>query len=169
LVNWGLAIENNKEKSKATIFGIVPALNKALTDSRLQVFQPLVGRSQMKKGANMPTHKERRRHPRVHIDWPVVIHRMDRTSAAVATDISARGALIRTHKPLLPKERFELFILVPDREAIKLKSAVIWLHVDCSEKDILPCGVGIRFTGVSRPDREFLTSWIKSQLTVSTS
>ena len=148
------------------MFGIVPALKKGLTDFRLDVFQSLVGRSQMKKGTPMPTHKERRRHPRVHIDWPVVIQRHDRTAAAVAADISARGALIRTHKALLPKERFELFILVPDREAIKLKSAVIWLHVDCSERDILPCGVGIRFTRVSRPDREFLTSWIKSQLGV---
>jgi hypothetical protein len=142
---------------------------KAPADSRLEAFQPPVGSSQMEKGAEMPVPRERRRHPRVHIDWPVVIHRKDRTSAAVATDISARGALIRTHKPLLPNERFELFILVPDREAIRLKSAVIWLHVDCSEKDILPCGVGIRFTGVSRPDREFLRSWIKSQLRVSTS
>jgi len=116
----------------------------------------------------MPIHKERRRHPRVLIDWPVVIQRQDRTSAAVAADISARGALIRTHKALLPKEKFELFILVPDREVMKLKSAVMWLHTDYSEKDILPCGVGIRFTRVSKPDREFLASWIKSQLEVRT-
>jgi hypothetical protein len=115
----------------------------------------------------MRMHKERRRHPRVHIDWPVVIQRRDRTSAAVAADISVRGALIRTHKPLILKERFQLFLLVPDREAIRLKSAVIWSHGDCYERDILPCGVGIRFTGVSKPDREFLTSWIKSQLGVA--
>jgi hypothetical protein len=114
----------------------------------------------------MATHQERRRHPRVHIDWPVVIQRQDRNTEAVAADISVRGALLRTHKALLPKERFALFILAPDREAMKLESAVIWLQVDCSEKDILPCGVGIRFTRVSKPDREFLTSWIETQLGV---
>ena len=118
----------------------------------------------MKKLATVPIQKERRRHPRVRIDWPVVIQRKDRATVGVATDVSATGALIRTDKPPLPQERLQLYILAPEREAIKVKSAVSWSQVDFCQNDCYPSGVGIRFIGVSKPDREFLTRWIKSQL-----
>ena len=125
-------------------------------------------RTQMKRLANVPIRQERRRHPRVRIDWPVVIQRKDRATAGVATDISASGALIRTDKPPLPQESLQLFILAPEREAIKVKSAVSWSQVDFCQDDFYPSGVGIRFTGVSRLDRAFLASWIKSQIETST-
>jgi hypothetical protein len=122
----------------------------------------------MKRLANAPIRKERRRHPRVRIDWPVVIQRKDRATAGVATDISATGALIRTDKAPVPQESLQLFILVPEREAIKVKSAVSWSQVDFCQNDFYPSGVGIRFTGVSKPDRAFLADWIKSRLEAGT-
>ena len=122
----------------------------------------------MKKLAKVSMRKERRRHPRVRITWPVVIQREDRATVGVATDISATGALVRTDKPPLPEESLELFILAPDREAIRVKSAVRWSQVDFCQDDFYPSGVGIRFTGVSRLDRAFLASWIKSQIETST-
>jgi len=122
----------------------------------------------MKKFANMPIRKERRRQPRVHIAWPVVIQRKDRAAAGVATDISTRGARIRIDRPLFTEERLKVFIVAPDREPIEVKSAVSWSQVDFCQNDIFPCGVGIRFTEVSEPDRAFLTGWIESQLGVST-
>ena len=122
----------------------------------------------MKSLANVPIRKERRRHPRVRIDWPVVIQRKDGATAGVATDISASGVLIRTDKPPLPQESLQLFILAPEREAIKVKSAVSWSQVDFCQNDFYSSGVGIRFTGVSRSDRAFLTGWIKSRLEAST-
>ena len=122
----------------------------------------------MKKLATASIQKERRRHPRVRIDWPVVIQRKDRATVGVATDVSATGALIRTDKPPLPQEGLQVFILVPEREAIKVKSTVSWSQVDFCQNDCYPSGVGIRFTGGSKPDRAFLSSWIKSQLEAST-
>jgi PilZ domain len=121
----------------------------------------------MKRLTNLPMRKERRRHPRVRIDWPVVIQREDRATAGVATDISASGLLIRTDKPPLPQERLQLFILVPEREAIKVKSAVSWSQADFCQNDFYPSGVGVRFTRVSRPDRAFLTDWIHGRLDAS--
>jgi len=122
----------------------------------------------MKRPASVSTRKERRRHPRVRITWPVVIQREDRATIGVATDISATGALVRTDNPMLPQESLEVFILAPEREAIRVKSAVRWSQVDFCQDDLYPSGVGIRFTGVSRPDRAFLTGWIKSQIETST-
>ena len=150
------------------MFGIDPALNSRQQISVLKHSNLWCGRTQMKRLAKVPIQKERRRHPRVRIDWPVVIQRKDRATAGVATDISATGALIRTDKPPLPQESLQLFILAPEREAIKVKSAVIWSQVDFCQNDSYPSGVGIRFIGVSKPDRAFLTSWIESQLEAST-
>jgi hypothetical protein len=122
----------------------------------------------VEKIANVPIQKERRQHPRVRVEWPVVIQRKDRASAGVATNISATGALIRTDKPPLPDESLQLFIIAPEREAFRIRSAVSWSQLDFCQNDFYPSGVGIRFTGVSRSDREFLTSWIESQLEIST-
>jgi hypothetical protein len=150
------------------MFGIDPALESGVQISVLNCFNLWCGRTQMEKIANASNQKERRQHPRVRVEWPVVIQRKDRASAGVATNISSEGALIRTDRPPLPKEKLQLFVLAPEREAIRIKSAVSWSQVDFCQNDFYPSGVGIRFTGLSRSDREFLMSWIKSQLATRT-
>ena len=58
------------------------------------------------------------------------------------------------------KERSKLFIIVPNSKSLSVYFEVVWLRVDCSKADILPCGMGIRFTRVLRTDRQYLTEII---------
>jgi len=76
------------------------------------------------------------------------------------TDISLGGAFIRSDKPLIPKERSKLLIIVPNRKTLGVFYEVVWLRVDCSVNTIPPCGMGIRFYRVCRTDREFLHSFL---------
>jgi len=108
----------------------------------------------------MPNRKERRRYPRVRVNWPVVIQERGGAREAELRDISLGGAFIRSDKPLNPKERSKLFIIVPNRKTFTVYFEVVWLRVDCSGGDILPCGMGIRFTRVPRTDRQYLTEVI---------
>jgi hypothetical protein len=108
----------------------------------------------------MPILKDSRRYPRIPVDWPVVIQKRDGARDADLTDISLKGAFIRSDKPLKPKERSKLFIIVPNRKTFRVYFEVVWLRVDCSENRISPCGMGIRFTRVSSTDRQFLSSFL---------
>ena len=113
-----------------------------------------------KKVPAAPVLKDRRRYPRVRANWPVVILESDRAREGELREISLGGAFIRSGKPLNPKERSKLFIIVPNRKTLEVYFEVVWLRVDCSGGDILPCGMGIRFTRVPRTDRQYLTEVI---------
>jgi hypothetical protein len=109
-----------------------------------------------------PISKDRRRYPRVRANWPVVILESSGAREAELRDISLGGAFIRSDKPLNPKERSKLYIIVPDRKTFTVYFEVVWLRVDCSVSEVPPCGMGIRFTRVFRTDRQYLTEIISS-------
>jgi hypothetical protein len=108
--------------------------------------------------------KERRKHSRVPADWPALILNHIGGSLGEENNISIRGALICFQRPLRPKERYRLFIMVPDRQPLSLRAEVSWLDVSCSAKTIFPCSHGIRFTIVARADRKVLESAILSHV-----
>jgi hypothetical protein len=112
----------------------------------------------------MTSQEERRRHPRVVIDWPVVI--MTKRGAAVgkARNISARGALIRSEAPLRPKDRSRLFLVPPDRLAFRVSFEVAWLATEGSAKRASDCSMGVRFIRMARSDGEFVLNFVQHYL-----
>jgi len=104
--------------------------------------------------------KERRRYPRVAVSWPAVVQHTYGGMVAEMENIGANGAFIRCEKPLRPKERFKLHIVAPNHVAISASAEVAWLHVFCSEDDVPPCGMGIRFTRASRTVRQFIQGFV---------
>jgi hypothetical protein len=112
----------------------------------------------------MPITKERRKHSRVPVDWPVIILSDTGGSLGEVNNISIRGALIRLQKPLRKNERYRLFIMVPDHRPLNLRVEVSWLDVYCAAGAIFPCSHGIRFTRVARADREVLERAIPSHV-----
>lgn len=108
--------------------------------------------------------RERRRDPRIHIDWVAVVRDTTGSSVAELEDISARGAFIRCEKPLRPKERFKLQVVVPNRHPLSANAEVAWLHVCCDDKELPPCGMGVRFTRIPRADRQFIHDLIAKNL-----
>ena len=105
---------------------------------------------------------ERRKHSRVNVDWPVLILNHTGGSLGEVSNISVRGALVCFHRPLSHKERYRLFIMVPNNRPLSLRAEVSWLDVSCSATTIFPCSHGIRFTRVARADREILESAMSS-------
>ena len=104
--------------------------------------------------------RERRRHSRVPVDWPVVVHYTSGGIVAEMENIGANGAFIRCDKALRPKESFKLHILAPNRGTLSARAEVAWLQVQCSEKDVPPCGMGVRFTRAPRTVRQFIQGFI---------
>jgi Tfp pilus assembly protein PilZ len=76
-------------------------------------------------------------------------------------NIGTNGAFIRCDKPLRPKERFKLLIVAPNHSPLSASAEVAWLKVVCSDKDLPPCGMGIRFIRVSSTVRQFIRALLR--------
>jgi hypothetical protein len=107
--------------------------------------------------------KERRRDPRIRVDWPVVVRMKNGITVGEARNISARGALIQTEEPLCAKEKFRLFLVPPDRLAFRVTAEVAWLKVKRSAQDFSNCLMGIRFTRVSKGDNQFVLDFLHAR------
>ena len=104
--------------------------------------------------------RERRRYRRVPVDWPAVVKHTQGGIVAEMENIGANGALIRCEKPLRPKERFMLHIMAPNHSTLSARAEVAWLQVQCDQKDIPPCGMGVRFTRASGSVRQFIKYFV---------
>jgi len=104
--------------------------------------------------------RERRRDNRASIEWAALVRDTTGIIVAEIKNISRSGAFIRCDVPLEPRKRFKLHILVPNHSPLKANAEVAWLSVKCTEGGIPPCGMGIRFTRVSKSDREFINGCI---------
>jgi len=112
----------------------------------------------------MTSGNERRRHPRVPVDWPVVVRMKDRTALGEARNISARGALFQTERPLHPKEKFRAFMVPANRQAFRVTFEVAWVKARASGRRMCTYIIGIRFTRLLKGDSQFLLNFIRTQL-----
>ena len=103
---------------------------------------------------------DRRQHRRIPVDWAALVRHTNGGIVAQMENVSISGAFVRCEKVLKPKEKLKLHIIAPNHSPLSASAEVIWLHVHCLENDIPPCGMGLRFTRVSRTDRKFLRSVI---------
>ena len=107
-----------------------------------------------------PIVTERRLNSRAEVRWPVVLLTSLGATVAETKNIGASGAFILCRAQLRPKEKVKIFVMAPNRNSINISGEVAWSNPLCSEDDSPPCGVGIRFTRISPPDRQYLRNMI---------
>ena len=113
----------------------------------------------------MSSHKEKRRYPRAPLYWSALIRDTNGARVAEIENLSASGAFVRSHKPYRPKERFKLHIMSPGQSPVSTSAEVSWLHVSCSQKGTLPCGMGVRFLRISKKDRSHISQAVNEHNT----
>ena len=104
----------------------------------------------------------RRRPDRVRVKWPVVLITSQGVIVAETKDISSEGAFIQCRLPLQAKEKLRLFIMTPDQRPLDLAAEVAWSNPHGSDRDSVPRGMGVRFTKVSRANRDFLSNALET-------
>ena len=107
---------------------------------------------------NTSTVNNERSYPRIEGIWPVVILTTRGALAAETRNISPHGAYIVCERPLPPKEELRLYVMFPNRRYLDILAEVTWSYPYGSLEDATPCGMGVRFTRISDPDREFISS-----------
>jgi len=107
--------------------------------------------------------EDRRRYPRVNIEWPVTLQTDQGSNNSVALNISGDGVFMRTWYSLEFYKVFGMEINGPDR-IIKTMGELLWANWwDPIEQDI-PRGMAVRFLNISDEDREFISALVSDQL-----
>ena len=79
-------------------------------------------------------------------------------------NVSDEGAFICCKENVSPEARCRLFIMVPDRKPLVVPVEICWSNPYGSEFDATPCGVGVRFSGMSAADRRGIVAAMKEEL-----
>jgi Tfp pilus assembly protein PilZ len=79
-------------------------------------------------------------------------------------NVSNKGAFICCKDDITSEGRCRLFIMVPDHKPLVVPVEVCWSNPYGSEFDATPCGVGVRFSGISSADREAIVDALKEEL-----
>ena len=104
-----------------------------------------------------PNFTQRRKDPRVDVEWPVTMMTPEGEMEGTIENISAGGAYIRCGTLLSKNDLFILAILVQDREGSWLAAEVMWIDIPLSpDEEAIPIGMGIRFTNLKEEDLHFL-------------
>ena len=111
-------------------------------------------------GMNLDTSEwsDAREYPRSKGAWPVVIMTSRGALIAETRNISPQGAFIFCDRPPPPEEKIRVIIMFPNSRYLDLPAEVTWSYPYGSDKDDTPHGMGVKFTDISKADREFISS-----------
>ena len=94
---------------------------------------------------------EKRREPRIKVNWPIEIFLGDRTIEGIAKNITLKGLFVCCEEPLSLKKDFRLLIFTPNKKAIDVIGKVVWSDayaVDIDNNNAPVC-VGLSFVEIS--------------------
>ena len=88
---------------------------------------------------------EKRQHPRVDVNWSVIIETQKGTENAVIRNIGVGGAFIVCENPLPLNETARLTIETPLEQPLELNGKAIWTNVSVLDDKIINKGMRIQF------------------------
>jgi len=107
---------------------------------------------------------ERRKQPRIDINWPVEVFVDDRTIEGEVKNITPKGLFICCEETLHLKENFRISIFPPNRRAINILGKAIWSDFYGIDEQNTPVCVGMSFVKISPEDRHLLKEMLEIPL-----
>ena len=109
---------------------------------------------------------EKRKYPRVEVNWPVTIYCENEEIEGESRNISAEGIFISTEKPLPLNKPLSISVRPPDHQAIGLKGEVVRSDIygigHDGETDIY--GLGVCLVELSEDDKKVIKSILSKYL-----
>ncbi|MFO7461223.1 MAG: PilZ domain-containing protein [Desulfatiglandales bacterium] len=100
-----------------------------------------------------PARKEKRRHPRRFVRWPIKVEAEHGTVGGETRNLSYDGIYIRCDEPLRINQDFRMAVLPPDRQAIGLTGKVVWADLYGLDKNENAFGMGVCLVEIADRDR----------------
>ena len=106
---------------------------------------------------------EKRRHPRISVEWPGVILTPGSLMSVIVNNISIGGAFVHCFKEPVHNEPLRMVIKAPPREELLLVTAeMVWSNLDIT--NVTSSGIGVRFTRVFGDNHKFLSETVSEHL-----
>jgi uncharacterized protein (TIGR02266 family) len=105
--------------------------------------------------------KERRKHLRAKVNWPVDVKAGQTSINGETLNISPSGVFIRCENPLKLNQVLQLTIRVPEIDKTLTATAeVVWSNIYGPDDEVTPRGMGVQFIRLDSGSREFLQALI---------
>ena len=105
----------------------------------------------------MAAKRERRKHQRVLVSWPVVVVTPQRYIGGEAKNISVGGASVVCTRDPDRLEPLRLAIKIPSsEELLQATGIVVWSKLQAQPNDLYGCETGIRFISFIGKSRQYL-------------
>ena len=111
----------------------------------------------------MDNDMERRRFPRIEVNWPVAIFAGEETVEGETENISVDGISICVEEPLRLNEIFQMSIFAPDRPPIIVSGKVTWSELYGIDENDQSIGLGVCFVEIAAADRQYLQELVESR------
>jgi len=105
---------------------------------------------------------ERRRDPRIEINWPVEIFLDDRTIEGIAKNITTKGLFVCCEEPLSLKEDYRISIFTPNNKTLTVVGKAVWSNSYALDNQNAPVCIGLSFIKISSEDRNSLKELIQT-------
>ena len=104
---------------------------------------------------------ERRKQPRIEINWPVEVFVNDRTIEGEVKNITIKGIFVCCKEELPLKENFRISIFPPNYKTINVVGKTIWSDFYAINDKNIPVCIGMSFVKTSGEDRHFLKEMLE--------
>lgn len=109
----------------------------------------------------MAVARERRKHNRILVNWPVVVVTPERYIGGEAKNISMGGVAVISNRDPGRSEPLRLAIKIPtSEELLQVKGIVVWSNLMAQLNDLYGCETGVRFTSFIGKSRHYLAEAI---------
>ena len=112
----------------------------------------------------LASNDERRLHPRILINWPVVVRSSHDSSIEGETrDLSLDGVFIRCLELPAFGDDLQIILKPSERQSIMVSGEKVWSgNINIDGKQTYS-GMGIRITKISSEDRQFISTLIEKE------
>jgi hypothetical protein len=105
----------------------------------------------------------RRKHPRVVVNWPVLVNIPGGSLEGEAKDISIGGVCILCPEDPTHEDRFRILLKPSGQHVLSVSGEKIWSDtIDIGYGTVF--GIGIRFTNISATDRQYIAKLVEEEL-----
>ena len=105
---------------------------------------------------------ERRKHPRVIVNWPVVVNIPRGSLEGEVKDISVGGVCILCPEEPVHEDDFRMLLKPSEQKALSVIGEKVWSDtIDIGYGKVF--GIGIRFTNISAADRQYIAKLVEEE------
>jgi hypothetical protein len=105
---------------------------------------------------------ERRKHPRVIVNWPVLVNIPRGSLEGEVKDISIGGVCILCPEEPAHEDDFRMLLKPSEQKALSVIGEKVWSDtMDIGYGTVF--GIGIRFTYISEADRQYIAKVVEEE------